>query len=34
MRLDRVISATAGHPIEWRVALFHIQDEHYFTEID
>ena len=34
MRLDRVISAAAGHPIEWRVALFHIQDEHYLTEID
>lgn len=33
MRLDRVISTTTGHPIEWRVALFNIQDEHYFAEI-
>jgi GntR family transcriptional regulator len=33
LRLDRVVYAIDGRPIEWRVANCHLRDMHYMTEI-
>jgi GntR family transcriptional regulator len=32
LKLDRVVSAIDGRPVEWRVAICHLIDENYITE--
>ena len=34
LTLDCVVYAIDGRPIEWRVARCHLQDNHYFAEIN
>jgi hypothetical protein len=33
LKLDCVVYAIDGRPIEWRVARCHLRDLHYMTEI-
>lgn len=34
LRLDRVVFAIDGHPVQWRIALCHLTDEQYVTEFN
>ena len=33
LKLDRIVYAIDGRPIEWRVASCHLRDMHYMTEV-
>jgi GntR family transcriptional regulator len=33
LKLDCIVYAIDGRPIEWRVARCHLRDLHYMTEI-
>jgi GntR family transcriptional regulator len=32
LKLDRVVSAIDGRPVEWRIAICHLIDENYITD--
>ena len=34
LELDRVVFASDGHPVEWRVAACHLRDESHVVEFD